>query len=218
MRSFLMKYRTLLPLYLSLLLVLVWVLFFYKGTWSQLFTTADQQGYKYYQEKIYDKAAKNFEDPDFRAASYFKDGEFKKAKAIYMTLSSKEAKYNLGNAEMMLGDYDKSIEAYEIALKIDPNFKWAKENKQLALARKKMKEVENDGEQGVGKLGADKIVFDNKEDKGEEVTEEGSTESSEQKNANWLDRIQTSPKAFLKNKFSYQYQMQKSKIVSKNVK
>ncbi len=81
-----------------------------------------------------------------------------------------------------------------------------------------MKEVENDGEQGVGELGADKIVYDNKEDKGVEVTEEGAKENSEQKNTNWLDRIQTSPKAFLKNKFSYQYQMQKSKIVSKNVK
>jgi len=218
MREFLMKYRTLLPLYLSLLLVLVWVLFFYKGTWSQLFSTADQQGYRYYQEKAYDKAAKNFEDPDFRSASYFKDGEFKKAKALYMNSSTKESKYNLGNAEMMLGNYDKSIEAYEIALKIDPSFKWAKENKQLALTRKKMKEVENDGEQGVGELGADEIVYDNKENKGVDVTEEGATENTQQKNANWLDRIQTSPKAFLKNKFSYQYQMQKSKIVSKHVK
>ena len=218
MRELLMKHRTLLPLYVSLFLVLVWVLFFYKGSWSQLFSTADQQGYNHYQEKAYDKAAKSFEDTDFKSASYFKDGEFKKAKVLYMNSSTKESKYNLGNAEMMLGKYDKAIEAYDVALKIDPSFKWAKENKQLALARKKMNEVENDGEQGVGKLGADKIVYDNKEDKGVEVTEEGSTESSEQKNANWLDRIQTSPKAFLKNKFSYQYQMQNSKIEATDVK
>lgn len=218
MRSYLMKHRTEIPLYLSLLLVLFLALFFYRGSWSQLWITADQQGYKSYQEKAYAKAAKSFEDTIFKAASYFKEGEFKKAKALYMNSSTKEGKYNLGNAEMMLGKYDKAIEAYEIALKIDPHFKLAKENLNLAKARQKMMDIENDGEQGVGELGADEIVYDNKDNKGVEVTEEGSTESSEQKNANWLDRIQTSPKAFLKNKFSYQYQMQESKTVSQDVK
>lgn len=218
MRSYLMKHRTEIPLYLSLLLVLSWALFFYNGSWSQLWITADQQGYRSYQKKAYAEAAKSFKDPLFKAAAYFKEGEFKKAKALYMNSSTKESKYNLGNAEMMLGKYDKAIEAYDIALKIKPDFKWAKENKQLAFARKKMNEVENDGEQGVGELGADEIVYDNKDNKGVDVKEEGSKENSEQKNANWLDRIQTSPKAFLKNKFSYQYQMQKSKIVSQDVK
>lgn len=218
MRVYLMKHRTVIPLYLSLLLVLFWVLFFYRGSWSQLWVTADQQGYRSYQAKAYAKAAKSFEDPLFKAAAFFKEGEFKKAKALYMTSSSKESKYNLGNTEMMLGKYDKAIEAYAIALKIDPHFRLAIENMNLAKARQKMMDIENDGEQGVGELGADEIVYDNKDNKGVDVTEEGSTESTEQKNANWLDRIQTSPKAFLKNKFSYQYQMQESKIVSQDVK
>jgi Ca-activated chloride channel family protein len=218
LRTTLRKYRTLIPFYLALFTVVIWSLFFFKGTWSELWITADQQGYRQYQAKEYKEAAQSFENRLFKGAAYFKAGEFKKAKAVYMTLSGKEARYNLGNAEMMLGKYDKAIEAYEIALKIDPDFKWAKENMQLAFARKKMNEVENDGKQGVGELGADEIVYDNKENKGVDVTEEGATESSEQKNANWLDRIQTSPKSFLKNKFSYQYQMQKPVVESKNVK
>jgi len=218
MRSFLMKHRIEIPFYVSFLLVLFWALFFYSGSWSQLWITADQQGYRSYQKKAYAEAAKSFEDPLFKAAAYFKEGEFKKAKALYMNSSTKEGKYNLGNAEMMLGKYDKAIEAYEIALKIDPQFRLAKENMNLALARQKMMDVENDGEQGVGELGADEIVYDNKDNKGVDVTDEGSTENTEQKNSNWLDRIQTSPKAFLKNKFSYQYQMQKSKTVSQDVK
>lgn len=213
MRSFLMKQPTLILLYVSLCLVLFWALFFYKGSWSQLWVTADQQGYKQYQAKQYKEASQSFENISFKGASYFRAGEFKKAKAIYMTFSTKEAKYNLGNAEMMLGKYDKAIEAYEIALKIDSDFKFAKENMNLAKARKKMNEVENDGEQGVGELGADEIVYDNKENKGVDVTQEGATESAEQKNTNWLDRIQTSPKSFLKNKFSYQYQMKESRNV-----
>ena len=210
MRTMLLKHRTLLPFYLALVVVVFWAMFFFKGSWSELWMTADQKGYKLYQTKNYKEAAQSFENPSFKGASYFKAGEFKKAKAIYMAGTSKEAKYNLGNTELMLGKYDKAIEAYEIALKIDPDFSIAKENLNLAKARKQMMEVENDGEQGVGKLGADKIVYDNKENKGVNVTEEGSTETTEQKNANWLDRIETSPKSFLKNKFSYQYQMKTS--------
>jgi hypothetical protein len=74
-----------------------------------------------------------------------------------------------------------------------------------------MLDVENDGEQGVGMLGADEIVYDNTENKGQDVTEEGGQEGGESKNANWLDRIQTGPQEFLKHKFSYQYGMQKDK-------
>ena len=66
----------------------------------------------------------------------------------------------------MLGEYDAAIEAYELALKIDPDFKEAKENLIVAKARKILKEPENDGEQGVGELGADEIVYDNKAGKG----------------------------------------------------
>ncbi len=207
MRDMLLNHRTLLPFYLVLIAMLIWGIFFFKGSWSELWITADQKGYKLYQTKAYNEAAQNFENPSFKGASYFKAGEFKKAKSVYMAGTSKEARYNLGNTELMLGKYDKAIEAYGLALKIDPNFTLAKDNLNLAKARLKMMDVENDGEQGVGELGADEIKYDNKANKGVDVTEVGSTENSEQKNTNWLDRIETSPKSFLKNKFSYQYQM-----------
>lgn len=199
--------------FVYLAIVLLWYGLVFDGSWSELLQTNDQKAYALFEQKEYREAAKTFEDSMYKGASFFKDAAFKKAKAIYATMTSKEARYNLGNAELMLGDYDKAIEAYTLALKIDPNFKWAKENKALAIARKKMKEVENDGQQGVGKLGADEIVYDNTENKGVDVKDEGSQERSKSDNANWLDRIQTSPKAFLKNKFSYQYQMKEAKDV-----
>ena len=191
-------------------ITVLWYGFVFDGSWSELLKTNDQKAYALFEQKEYGKAAEIFEDSMSKGASFFKDGAFKKAKAVYGTMSTKEARYNLGNSELMLGQYDKAIEAYTLALKIDPNFIWAKENKALALARKKMKEVENDGKQGVGKLGADKIVFDNTENKGVDVKVEGAKEEKQNNNANWLDRIQTSPQGFLKNKFSYQYQMKEA--------
>ncbi len=211
MKSFLLKHRTLLPFYAALMIVLVWALFFFRGSWSELWITNDQKGYRLFSSQKYLDAAAIFENQLFKGASFYKAGEFKKAKAIYRANSSKEGRYNLGNSYVMLGKYQEAIEAYDLALKIDPDFTWAKENRDLAEARQKMMDVENDGEQGVGELGADEIVYDNKENKGQDVTEETSGETSESKSANWLDRIQTGPQDFLKHKFSYQYGMQKAK-------
>ena len=207
MKNFLMKHTSLIPLMLVLLLSLLWLLFFYGGSWNRLLITSDQLGYKYYQQKEYTKAGETFENRGFKGASFYRAGEFKKAKSIYQNLSDRNGKYNLGNANVMLGHYDDAIEAYELALKIDPDFKEAKENLVIAKARKILKEPENDGEQGVGELGADEIVFDNKEGKGVD-DDQSAREESASGNPNWLDRLQTGPKDFLKNKFSYQYQMQ----------
>jgi len=210
MKVIMQKYFTLIPLYLTFFLSVVWLLFFYEGSMNRLFITADQAGYKAYEKKDYLEAAENFENIAFRATSFYRAGEFKKAKAIYQNLSDNVGKYNLGNTFVMLGEYDSAIEAYELALKIDPDFKEAKENLIVAKARKMLKEPENDGEQGVGELGADEIVFDNKESKGVEDDSSAEQESGSG-NPNWLDRLQTGPKDFLKNKFRFQYEMQERK-------
>ena len=204
--KYLKKHLSLLPFYIVLLCSLLWLVFMYKGNMNRLLITNDQKGYSYYEKKMYLNAAKTFEDISFKGASFYKAGEFKKARALYRNLSAKEGRYNFGNANVMLGQYDDAIEAYELALKIDPDFTEAKENLVVAKARKILKEPENDGQQGVGELGADEIVFDNKEGKG--VDDDSSAqEESASGNPNWLDRLQTGPKDFLKNKFSYQYQM-----------
>jgi len=206
MKDLLMKNKSLMPFLLTLFLSLLWLLFFYSGSWNRLFITSDQLGQRYYQNGEYTKAAETFEKSAFKAAAYYRAGEFKKAKSIYQNLSDRNGKYNLGNTHLMLGHYDDAIEAYELALRIDPDFKEAQENLLIAKARKILKEPENDGEQGVGELGADEIVYDNKAGKGVDDDSSAEEEASSG-NPNWLDRLQTGPKDFLKNKFRYQYEM-----------
>lgn len=198
------------PFYITLVISLVWLVFFYKGGINRLFVTSDQLGYHYYEKKNYSKAAETFENLSYKGASYYRDAAFKKARSVYQNLSSKEGKYNLGNAFVMLGEYDSAIETYEVALKIDPNFKEAQDNLVVAKARKILKEPENDGKQGIGDMydmQPDEVVYDNTEGKGED-DERSAQKDAESGNPNWLDRLQTGPKDFLKNKFSYQYQMQ----------
>lgn len=210
MRATIKNHLSLMPVYIILLLSLVWLVFFYKGGMNRLFVTSDQQGYHYYEKKNYSKAAETFENLSYKGASYYRDAAFKKARSVYQNLSSKEGKYNLGNAFVMLGEYDSAIESYEVALKIDPNFKEAQDNLVVAKARKILKEPENDGKQGIGDMydmQPDEVVYDNTEGKGED-DERSAQKDAESGNPNWLDRLQTGPKDFLKNKFSYQYQMQ----------
>ena len=210
MKHFFTKHLTLLPFYAVALLSLVWVLFFYKEGLNRLFITSDQLGYHYYEKKEYVKAAETFENISLKGAAYYQDAAFKKAKSMYQNMSSKEGTFNLGNVFVMLGDYDSAIKTYERALKIDPNFKKAQENLVVAKARKILKEPENDGKQGIGDMydmQPDEVVYDNTEGKGEDDTR-SAQKDAEKGNPNWLDRLQTGPKDFLKNKFSYQYQMQ----------
>jgi Ca-activated chloride channel family protein len=196
---------TLIPFYLISIFSIFWLLFIYKGNFINLWITPNQIGYRYYIAEDYINASKSFEDISFRGASLYRAGEFKKAKSIYMLLTDRDSRYNLGNSYLMMGKYEKAIKAYDIALQIDPNFIEAKENRELAKARAELLNVDNDGEQGVGELGADEIIYDNKASKGVEDTVEGKKEGSNQQN--WLDRIETSPKEFLKRKFGYQYNM-----------
>lgn len=207
MKEIMKRHISLMPFWVTLIISMVWLLFVYDKGLNWLFMTADQSGYRHYENKNYINAAKDFEDLSFKGAAFFRAAEFKDAKSIYQNLSTKEDTYNLGNTFVMLGDYDNAIKSYERALKIDPNFKEAQENLLVAKARKILKEPKNDGQQGVGALGADEIVYDNIEGKG--VDDDTSAQQDTQSgNPNWLDRLQTGPKEFLKNKFRYQYRMQ----------
>ena len=164
---------TLIPFYLISILSLFWLLFIYKGNFINLWITPNQIGYRYYIAEDYINASKSFENISFRGASLYRAGEFEKAKSIYILRSDRDSRYNLGNSYLMMGRYEEAIKAYDIALQIDPNFIEATENRALAKARKELLDIANDGEQGVGELGADEIVYDNKASKGVEDTVEG---------------------------------------------
>jgi len=210
MKKYIKNHLSLIPFYAIFILSLLWLVFFYKGGVDRLFITSDQLGYHHYEKKNYVKAGETFENLSFKGASYYRDGAFKKSKLVYQNLNSKEGKYNLGNTFVMLGEYDAAIKSYEMALKIDSNFKKAQENLVVAKARKILKEFKHDGKEGIGDMydmQPDEVVYDNTEKKGADDTR-SAQKDAEKGNPNWLDRLQTGPKDFLKNKFSYQYQMQ----------
>ncbi len=199
---------TLLPI-IAIIAVLGWYWFFYQGSFKALWITADQQGYQFYKKGHFMQAAQAFEDSAFKGSAYYQAGEFKKAAAIFATLSDANSRYNLANAYVMQGKYKEAIEFYDLALKIKPDFTAAKENKAIAMARQAKLDQNRDNDEGTGgQMAADEMVYDNKQQRGQEIVEQGATDGVNM--THWLDRLQTGPKQFLQHKFSYQYAQQKN--------
>ncbi len=201
-----------LPL-VALLLIGVWYTSSYKGDFKSLWISPDREASELLNAGKVEEALSTYENQLSVGAIYFKRGEFKKALSVYETLGSKEAFYNRGNTLVMLGKYKEAIEAYELALEVDIEYKDAKDNMLLAKNRQALLDkakAQGNKEGTGGKLRADKIVFDNKNNKGSSVKEHGKSKSNESGVA-WLDRLETSPAKFLEAKFAYQLQTRKSK-------
>jgi len=174
-------------------------------TWAGLWLTPDQQGQRHFRRGEFAEAAAAFRDPLWRGTAWYRAGEFEKAASEFARLETPEARYNEGNAWLMLGKYDQAIQKYDDALKQHPDWTDAQENRALALARGKLMD-QGGGDLGDQKLGADDVVFDqNKPPGGQETVMAGEQATSDQAvQALWLRRVQTEPADFLKSKFAYQ--------------
>ena len=168
--------------------------------------TADQQGFRWFKHAQYEQAASAFVDTRWQFTALYRQGEFKRALSASTGLDTPEDHFNRGNALLMLGQYDKAIEAYQISLTKIPGWQVAEQNLALAQARAKFLEKKG-GEMTGGKLGADDFTFTDKpsanKDSGSQVTSEGEAVKS-QIHALWLRNVQTRPADFLQFKFAYQ--------------
>jgi Ca-activated chloride channel family protein len=179
-----------------------------------LLLTPDQRGQIRFNKAHYEPAAETFSDPMWRAAAWYRAGEFKKAAGIFAGSDTAEGAYNHGNALAMQGKYEAAIPRYERALFFRPDWQDAQIN--LAIARQSAEKLKRKGGEGTGgKLGADGIVFSkdpSKDRLGGDETVDGATEMSDaEMRAMWLRRVQTKPADFLKAKFAYQNAMQEEK-------
>ena len=169
--------------------------------------TADQQGFRLYQQGDYGQAATSFSDPQWQGIALFRQGEFEQAAGVFAGYDNASAAYNHGNALVMLGKYEAAIERYEYALALNPGWKAAETNREIAQARAEMLKKEG-GDMTGGKMGADEIVFE----QGKSPPGSGTEQVDADQPANdaefrsiWLRQVQTRPADFLRAKFSYQY-------------
>lgn len=176
---------------------------------SDLFITSDQRGRLLMAKKEYKEAAKVFQNPLQRGTALYRSGDFKEAAAAFGQGDSLKALYNRANALLLLGKYDEAISDYERVLSLKSDWLEARENLDLARARKeKMKPPEDDAGGTGGQLEADEIVFDKRANKAsadqQEIVQGDDALSDQEMRAMWLRRIETKPADFLRAKFLYQ--------------
>jgi len=66
-----------------------------------------------------------------RAAAAYRAGNYAESEADFGKIDSAEANYNRGNALVKLGKLEEALQAYDQALKLDPNLADVRENRQL---------------------------------------------------------------------------------------
>jgi Ca-activated chloride channel homolog len=121
----------------------------YAFEWQDLWQSKDQQAQKAYQQKLYDKAANLFENPDWKAAAQYKSDQ--QDLADMKTPKTATGFYNQGNVLAKARQYEKAIKAYERALDInskethpdvqlDKDAKYNKELVEKELAKQKQEQ------------------------------------------------------------------------------
>ncbi len=189
------------------------------GAWldREFWWTPDQRGDLLSQKGRLEEAAKTYSDPLRVGIAQYRSGEFKEAAQTFARVPGAVGAFNRGNALLMHGAYDQAIEAYDLALSFRPDWKEAEENRELAAVRRD--KIQNASE-GAAVAPEDKpsaVTFEKMgENKPSETVElaQGDEDSDAVFRALWLRRVQTTPADFLRTKFAYQAQAQKSSAAS----
>lgn len=117
-------------------------------TWSDLWSTHEQQGQKLLQANHPGEAAQLFSDPKRRAYAQLQAGQYAKAADLLAPLEDADSQYNRGNALARTGKLPEALAAYDAALAASPGNKDVIRNRDLVA-----KALENQQQQQ-GKDGA----------------------------------------------------------------
>ena len=148
----------------------------YALEWKDLWQTQDQQAQQAFQQKKYQQAAKQFDNPQWKAASQYKAGEFEQTIETLNQAESAVSLYNKGNALAQSGKLAEALEAYNQSLEKDPANEDAKYNKELVEKElEKQKQSQKDKQQG-----EDKEKSEQQEGEPQDKDQQGEGEQSEQ--------------------------------------
>jgi Ca-activated chloride channel homolog len=133
--------------------------------WKDLWQTPDQQAQQAFAQGEHQRAAEQFQNPNWRAAAQYKSGQYEEAAKGLSGADTAEAQYNRGNALARLGRYPDAIQAYDKALARNPQDEDARYNKELV--EKALKDQEEQ-QQKQSSSGQDKEQNKQKGEKGDE--------------------------------------------------
>lgn len=161
--------------------------------WDELgsmFQTHDQQAYKAWKRENYAAAEALFETPQWQASALYRLGRYEEAAKLFARDKTPKGFYNYGNALAKSGDLQGAKEAYQTALRIQPDFAEAQKN--LAIIEKLLEQQsspETDEKSG------DQQQGQNSSASNEAQSNQSESESSQQNSDNRSDDEQNIQKS-----------------------
>lgn len=117
--------------------------------WSAWWQNNDQRASQLFEQGDHAAAAELFDDPDWKASSNYRAGDYATALGTWEQLESEAAAYNQANALARLGRLDDALAAYDRLLQQNPAHEDARFNKQaIEDFLKKQQSQQQDGQQG----------------------------------------------------------------------
>lgn len=144
-------------------------------SYAGFFFNQNQEAALLFSAKEYNKAAEKFKNTDWKAAAYYKAGNYKSAIQLLQDKNDTTSLYNKGNALAKSGKIKDAIKTYEEVLKKEPNHKDAKFNleylKKLAQQQNQKSQNKNKDEQN--QENQDNPQDQNQDQNGENKNQEG---------------------------------------------
>ena len=98
---------------------------------NSLWLRPDQKAMQALEADDAETAAKLFKDRDWKAAAYYRAGNYEQSNALLDSPENSTDYYNKGNILAKLGNYNEAIKAYDQALQMDPQHEDARFNREL---------------------------------------------------------------------------------------
>ena len=154
-------------------------------TWADLWQRRDQQGQAAFESEDHARASELFEDPAWRAAAQYRDGQFESSAETLAPAQSADGHYNRGNALARAGAFAEAIQAYDQALEIDPEHEDALFNRDLLMQQPPQQSQGDSG--GEGESGDEGEQQQSAQNQGSEQPESPPGEESESQSEQGAD-------------------------------
>jgi Ca-activated chloride channel family protein len=149
--------------------------------WHQLWQRSDQQGAQTFADEDYANAAQQFNDPRWQASALYRDGKYAEAAKLLEEAENADDWYNQGNALAKQGDLSKALNAYDKALKLNPQDQDALHNKQLVEEALKQQQQE---QQSSGDGESSEEDGESSQQEGDSSPQEGDSSKQQESDSN----------------------------------